>query len=136
MTEQAHVIRIDGERAVLRCFDNQGCKSCGSAFCNVKARTYEALISPGLQVNERDRVEVYVPPAGAVWAGFLVLILPLIGFLLGYGITGSVSSEPLRVLAGLGGMALAFGGVYLLSRNRSQPQPRITAVVSSTVPVK
>lgn len=136
MTEQAHVIKIDGERAVLRCFDNQGCKSCGSAFCNVQARTYEALISPGLQVHERDRVEVYVPPAGAVWAGFLVLILPLIGFLVGYFIAGTETSEPLRVLAGGGVMALAFGGVYLLSKRREQPQPRITAVVSSTAPVR
>lgn len=136
MTEQAHVIRIDGERAVLRCFDNQGCKSCGSAFCNVKARTYEAAIGAGLEVHEHDRVEVYVPPAGAVWAGFLVLILPLLGFLLGYFIAGTSTSEPLRVLAGAAVMALAFSGVYLLSKRREQPHPRITAVLSPTAPVK
>ncbi len=136
MTEQAEVIRVDGATALLKCSDHQGCTKCGSAFCTVTARTYHAAIDPGIKIHEHDRVEVFVPPTGAVWAGFLVLIVPLLGFLVGYLVAGRSVSEPLRVLAGVAVMGLTFAAVYLFGKKRSQPWPRIVSVIRPSVPAR
>lgn len=129
MTEQATVVRADGHLALVRCADHQGCKSCGSAFCRIRERSYEAEIEPGIEVKPSDTVTVEVSPAGAIRAGFVVLILPLLAFVAAYFLAGSLQSEPLRVLAGTIGMAATFLVVYLSGKRRTPERPRIVSVI-------
>ena len=129
MTERARITAIDGGVATLECFEHQGCSKCGAAFCNVQARTYQATIPGGATVHVGDHVEVYVAPARAVGAAFSVLILPLILFAAGYIAFGFTESEPLRVAAGFGGLALGLLGVVVVSRRRRPALPQITAVL-------
>lgn len=128
MTEKARVIDIDGSKATVECYDHQGCGSCSSAFCNVKSRTYQASIPNGLDVNNGDSVVVHLPPSKAIYAGFLVLILPLVLFLIGYVIAAPLESEALRLLVGLGGLAVGFLGVLLMSRIRPPQLPQIVGL--------
>jgi sigma-E factor negative regulatory protein RseC len=138
MTERARVISVGVDSVTLECFDHQGCASCGSAFCNVKARTYDAVVDAGLDVHTGDQVEVFVPPARAIAAGFAVLIFPLILFLAGYLLARPLETEPLRVAAGLGGLIAGFAIVYLVSRKRRKELPRVVRVYKGPelIPVK
>jgi len=128
VTERATIIAIDGSEATLQCFEHQGCAKCGSAFCNVNARTYRATISAGLDAHVGDQADVFVPPAKAVAAGFSVLILPLVLFIGGYFALQSTGSEPLQVLGGFAGLAAGFALLWLRARNRPQELPRVVAI--------
>lgn len=128
MTERARVIEVRDRIVTLQCFEHQGCSNCGSVFCNVKARTYDATLSDGIQVKPGDQVEVFVPPGRAIVAGFAVLIFPLLLFLAGYLAFGFLDSEPVRVGAGLGGMTAGFGIVYLAGRGRKKELPAVVRV--------
>lgn len=131
MTEKATVITSDGVTALLGCsIDSQTCKSCaGSPFCNVRERTYEAVIDPGVSVSEGDPVRVYLPPGKTILAGFMVLILPLILFLLFFTAAGrffGVAGEGLKALFGVFGLGLGFLISFLFSRvTRKKNMPRI-----------
>jgi positive regulator of sigma E activity len=128
VTERAQVLAVHDGSATLQCFDHQGCKNCGSAFCNVKARTYEATVDTSMGLKPGDQVEVYVPPAQAIAAGFAVLIFPLLLFLAGYFALGFLDSEAAQVGAGMAGLALGFAIVYLAGRGRKKDLPRIVRV--------
>lgn len=138
MTERARVIEVHKGSATLECFDHQGCASCGSAFCNVKARTYAATVGEGLEVRPGDQVEVFVPPARAIVAGFAVLIFPLLLFIAAYLAFGFLDSEPARVGTGLAGLAAGFGIVYLAGRGRRKELPTVVRVYhgAELLPVK
>ena len=128
MTERARVLAVHENHATLQCFEHQGCAKCGSVFCNVKARTYEATVDQEIRVQPGDQVEVFVPPGRAIVAGFAVLIFPLLLFLAGYLAFGYTNSEPVRVGAGLAGLALGFLIVYLAGRGRNRELPRVVRV--------
>jgi positive regulator of sigma E activity len=90
--------------------------------------TRSLLLAPG------DRVEYLVAPGKAVKAGFLVLIVPILAFLLLYVLTGVLwrqANEIARVLAGTAGIALAYLTIFAL-KNRIREFPEITRVVSSS----
>ena len=133
MTETARVIRIEGSTATLSCAEHQGCDKCGSAFCNIKARTYRASLPDDIVVEEGDQVDVFVPPASAIAAGFRVLILPLILFVAAYLALSATGSEPLRVAGGIAGLALGFGFVAIQTRHRPPDLPRIVRIHSADV---
>ena len=113
--ETAKVKSLHDDRAVLVCGDTESCKSCGGkAFCSVKERTYEAVIDPGLDINIGDTVQVHLPGGQTVFSAFLVMIVPLLLFMLGFWIAGrffGVESEGLRALIGL----ICLGGGFLIS---------------------
>ena len=136
MTEKARVIDIDGSKATVECYEHQGCGSCSSAFCNPKARTYQASLPEDVEINNGDPVVVHLPPSKAIYAGFLVLIFPLILFLVGYVIAEPLESEALRLLVGLGGLAVGFLGVLLMSRIRPPQLPQIVGLDDSPIIAK
>lgn len=134
MIERARVHSIDGDRVVLFCATTGGCKSCSSAFCTTRQRTFTAENTKQLDLKADDEVEVYVHPGKAVLAGFMVLIFPLVMFILGFEVAGrflGMVSEAAR--AGVGALALAggFGGVFLYNRGRgARAMPQILRRVS------
>ena len=130
MTERARIIEIRGTTAKVECFDTDSCDSCSSAFCSTTARTYRAAIDPDVPASIGDQVEVHVPPSRAIGAGFLVLFFPLLVFVAAYLAFGFLDNEAAQVGAGLGGLVLGFGLVYLFGKNRQHDLPRITRVLS------
>ncbi|MBA7683185.1 hypothetical protein ES703_91545 [subsurface metagenome] len=80
-----------------------------------------------------DPVEVYISPVKAVKAAFLLLILPLLLFFPFYYICGIIwkaAGEPVKVLAGLGGVACGFLVNLILKRSvKEQEMPEIARVV-------
>ena len=132
MTERANVLEVNGREAVLQCFDDPGCDSCSSMFCSVQTRTIQATIDEGIEIKTGDCVDVFVPPSGAIRTGFFVLIFPLIMFAAAYLAFGFVQTEVLRVFAGLGGLVLGFGLVFLFGKRDKPEMPRIVRVLPSS----
>ena len=129
MKEISTVMAVSGHTATLGC-TSEGCSSCaGNSFCNVKAQTYEAKIPKGLKLVPGEVVEVYLPPGKTILSGFMVLIVPLIMFLVGFVVTGFVmpeSTEGVRAIGGFAGLIIGFGIGYLFGRiNRLSYMPQI-----------
>lgn len=121
MIEKARVISIDGDRVTLACPDADTCKACSSSFCSTKQRRFSAENTNHLELRPDDEVEVFVHPGKAVLAGFMVLILPLLLFILGFDLAGRVLgivSEAGRAGVGALSLAVGFGAVYLYNRGR------------------
>jgi positive regulator of sigma E activity len=83
-------------------------------------------------------VEVFVHPGKAIWAGFTVLMLPLIlfagGYFLGERLLGA-GNEVLGVVVGLGGLALGFALSYLYHRmRRGKDMPEIVGLARAGGP--
>ena len=137
MTETATVLKNNGSTVLLGCgIDSETCKSCaGSAFCNVRERTYEAVLDAGITVQPGDTVRVYLPPGKTILAGFMVLIVPLILFLLFYFAAErflAVEGEGQKALAGVCGLFLGFLMSYLLNRRKhTKNMPRIIGKTDS-----
>lgn len=129
MTERAYVLKINGNEALLQGSDEPGCDSCSSAFCNIQTRQFTAIIDPEVKPTVGDRVDVFVPPSGAIRTGFFVLIFPLILFAVAYLAFGFVQAEYVRVLSGVGGLVLGFGIVFLFAKRDKPEMPRIVRVL-------
>jgi positive regulator of sigma E activity len=133
MVEQAIVSRVEASKASIVLCPTDHCSSCHT--CGLLGgrtpRVIDALNSAGLQIKAGDIVEVYTSPSRAVGAAFQVLILPLLLFLAGYSGSGAlgITSEPVRVLAGAGGLALGFLTASLGGKNEDN-LPRIVSVVA------
>jgi positive regulator of sigma E activity len=142
MTEVGIVRKIEGRLVWVAGADRedaQGCASCGSqdscGSCGErseghvgldlfgsrsKERLFTVRNSEALRLRAGDRVEYYVSTGKAVKAGFLVLVLPVLSFLLFYGLASLVrphSGEGLKVLSGVAGLAVAFLLNLALSRH-------------------
>ncbi len=134
MIEEAVVVRAEGERVVLAC-QSQGCKSCSSFFCRGGTnREFEAKNPKGLPLKRADQVQFYVDPKGAIAAGFMVLVMPLLTFALAYFLVGLLNpggSEQLKVLSGLGGLGGGFAVAYFFGR-RDNRYPVVVAAPGET----
>jgi positive regulator of sigma E activity len=137
MTEIATVLKIEGGTVTVSCAPSQSCAKCGSALCGErKDLIFPAKNKNSLELSAGDEVEIYLAPARAIAAGFVVLIVPLLLFAAGYAgaaLAWPSSVEGLRVLAGLAGLGLGFLGVFLLGRVR-QEMPDVTRKLSSGSP--
>ncbi len=102
---------IDGSRVLCTC-STSACKSCsGSGFCNIKIREIEVRNPRNLEVHPGDTIEIYLPPGKTIFAGFLVMIFPLLLFGLFFMLTGRIfpgTGEGIRVLAGVAGITAGF----------------------------
>jgi positive regulator of sigma E activity len=151
MTEVGIVRKIDGPLVWVAEVDPKGCASCGSngscAGCDERSEGHVALAlfgtpskerlltvrnSEGLSLQTGDKVEYYVAAGKAIKAGFLVLVLPVLCFLLFYGLAAFTfphSGEGLRVLAGVAGLAVAFLVNLALRRRSGVDYPEIQRVL-------
>jgi sigma-E factor negative regulatory protein RseC len=75
-------------------------------------------------------VEIFLPPGRTIFAGFSVLIFPLLTFIAGFAAGGILipeSGEGLRALFGLAGLGLGFLLSYLYNRSaKSRNFPVLT----------
>lgn len=150
MIEAGIIRKIEGELvwvAGVGPAQGQGCASCGlqadCAGCEERpgahaplelftSRRRERLLpvrnAEALALRPGDTVEYELSETQAIRAGFLVLVLPVLSFLLFYGLLALAaprSGEGLRALAGVVGLALAFLLNLLLRRgDRSYPVVR------------
>ncbi len=92
--------------------------ACG-AFVQSSPQILRAGNPRGISLRPGDVVEVGFAPGKAVRAGFMVLILPLLLFLAAFAAAGAlgVQGDPLKVLAGVGGLAIGFGIAWLRGRS-------------------
>jgi positive regulator of sigma E activity len=129
MTERATVRRVSDREVTLEMGSLAACGGCSACglFGPRRPQTLRAANNRGLDLQPGDIVEVGFSGGKAVRAGFLVLILPLILFLGAFAAVGSlgVTSEPLKVLAGLLGLAAGLGLAFLRGRSHAD-LPEVT----------
>jgi sigma-E factor negative regulatory protein RseC len=132
LTERAIIREIHDDHVICGC-STSACKSCGgNSFCNIKAREIEAKLPSNLRASVGDTVEIFLPPGKTILAGFMVMILPLLLFALGFFLLGlglPESGEGVRVLGGLAGLTLGFAISWLYARlTKTRDLPLITGI--------
>ena len=132
MTEQAKIKAIHDDRVICGC-STSACNSCGgNSFCNIKEREIEARLPANIRASVGDTVEIFLPPGKTILAGFMVMILPLLLFALGFFLLGlgfPESGEGARVLGGLAGLFLGFGISWLYARlTKARDIPLVTGI--------
>ncbi len=135
MLEQVTVEKIDAEGVHVGC-DASACGSCkGSFFCNNKHKTFIATNPNRVVVHAGDTVELYLHPGKTIFGSFLTLIFPLILFPAGYYLAGLLMHDPsevVRMLVGVGGIAIGFLIAWLFFRKRQESYtPQIVRVVQA-----
>lgn len=95
-------------------------------FWHVKERSFPVVNPDGQAVNKGDFIEVSVETGLTIGAAFLVFIVPLLLFILAYGVGGLfIESEGLRVALGLAGLGVGLvlpAGINLLKKEKSFPR--------------
>ena len=135
MTEQGKIKTIKGDEIILSCSSlNGGCKKCSaSSFCSTSGNEFSALNDNKIDLKSGDTVEIYLPPGQTIFAGFMVLIFPLLSFILFFAVGSWIfnSSEGTGVLFGISGLAAGFGITYLYNKMSKQKNtPRITRLIT------
>lgn len=134
MMETGIVRKIERDIVTVECAATPACEGCTICASSEGGRTLEAINRSGEALREGDRVEVRVMASATVQASFLVLILPLALFVLGYFAmqkASPASSEALRVVAGLAGLGAGVG-LNFLFRGRHRDLPEVVAVRAET----
>ena len=136
MRERVLVKQVDGDRIICSC-STSACHTCpGNSFCNIKVREIEAQNRAGKPVEIGDSVEIHLPPGKTIFAGFMVMILPLILFGVFFSLVGMIlprSGEGVRVLAGIAGLFAGFGASWLYSMaTNSRNLPEVVRVLGKT----
>ncbi len=137
MTERGTVVRVTGERAGVR-LGGVACASCGGCSGQQREHIVLAQNRTAGALREGDEVEITVPTGEAVLSGFLVLVLPLLLFVPFYflpQVLGLTVREEIRVLCGIGGVAIGFL-LNLLApwRKKAQALPEIVRRIDRDAP--
>ncbi len=123
MREIGIVTKIEGDRVLVECKPSAACHSCKGELCAVKNRSIPVKNIHHLSVQVGDRVQIFVPPAQALTAGFQVFGVPLLLFVVFYLSVGYVfpnTSEGARIGLGVGGLVLGFLGMFLWGKRSAQ----------------
>ncbi|MFA5570821.1 MAG: SoxR reducing system RseC family protein [Sphaerochaetaceae bacterium] len=134
MVELASVISIESDGSVTVSCQTQTCQNCSAgAFCGSQGKTFSARNTADGHIGIGDTVELYLPPGKTIMAGFVTLLVPILLFPVGYYITSlfhTSPSEMMRVVYGIGGIALGFLISRLFSkRNEHEYTPVITKII-------
>lgn len=131
MRETATIVEIKEDRktVVLRCQEQEACKSCSSMFCKANERTFTAENSKGFDLKKGDVVTIFLPAGKTIQASFLLLIAPLIlffvFFILSERIFG-IETEIVKIGIGLAGLSVGFLVSYFITKNtKSSSLPQI-----------
>jgi positive regulator of sigma E activity len=139
MIERATVQRVSDREVTLEIGSLAacgGCSACGM-FGQRKPQTLRAANRRGLTLHQGDVVEVAFDSGKAVRAAFLLLIVPLFLFLGAFAGAGALgaTSEPLKALAGLGGLSVGLALAWLRGRSAAElPEVVRLAPLGSTAP--
>lgn len=135
MTEQGKITDINGEEIILSCSSlSGGCKSCsGNSFCSTNGKVFSAFNGENISLKSGDTVEIYLPPGQTIFAGFMVLIFPLLSFIVFY-VAGSRlfnGNEGMGVLSGILGLAAGFYITYWYNKiSKQKNTPQITRLIN------
>lgn len=140
LTASGQVVRIDGDWAWVQTQRESGCHSCQSqGSCSTgtlsrwlaQATDQQVRVAsiPGLRVGQR--VELRLAGDRLVWQAFLAYGMPLIGLLVGGGLSAYAwpdTGEFVIILGSLLGMGLAWWGV---SKYYQPSIPKIHRILAS-----
>ena len=134
MEEIGKVIKEENGIAVVEitrksaCGEN--CASCG-AHCADRAHTAEAINEIGAVCG--DTVRVILPGKKLLSAAFLVYILPLFAFLLGYLVSEAASADELyKIISGFLAMCICFAILKIYDgKMKKKYMPRIISLANS-----
>ena len=139
MYERASVVTVNADDTVTVMCTTEACSNCqAGAFCSTKGKTFTAHNDTGIPLHTGDTVELYLPPGKTIIAGFIALLVPILLFPVGYYLPSLVShdiAEWVRIIAGIGGIALGFGISRTFSRLKSREYtPQITRILEPQGP--
>ena len=131
MKEVGRVNTIDGDQISLTCGTDAACEGCAAgALCKTKGRDIIALNRQHLDLAPGDHVEIFLPPGRTIFAGFSVLIFPLLTFIAAFVVTSALlpeSTEGTRALFGVLGLGIGFLLSYLYNHTaKTRNYPVIT----------
>jgi len=139
--EQAKVISIEGDHAIVEINRQSGCQSCElSGACGTGSlgrllghRQKPIAVPNRLKLKSGDKVLLRLPEQSLLISGFMVYLLPLI-FLFGFAMLTEVlfnSQDWLNVVSALVGLFSGFRlSSRLLSKNLSQKlEPQVDRLI-------
>ena len=137
MYEQATVLAVKNNNTIEVSCKTEACANChAGAFCSTKGKTFVARNATERALHSGDLVELYLPPGKTIFAGFIALLVPILLFPVGYYIPSlfnPATGEGLRVITGIGGIAVGFLISRLFSKSRSNEYtPEITKVIEDS----
>ena len=111
MLEEGEVVKVEGKRVVISLPASSHCERCGICGSGADSRrTLEVTKKEKLSVG--DKVEIYIPEGIICRVGFLLFILPLLGFIGGYGVLWLLIGS--EVIAATGGGVVFFLVLYAI----------------------
>ncbi len=135
MYEIAQVVSIQDNHHISVTCSSSACQSCqAGALCSTKGKTFIAQNGTEGELHIGDSVELYLPPAKTLLAGFITLMVPILLFPAGYYIGKallSASPEIVHIGFGVAGIAAGFLFSRIFSRIKgNQYKPEITRVIT------
>ena len=129
------IVGVDAAAACPRCAAGRGCGA-GILVGSGARRHVEAVVRPGLELQEGDLVEIELAPDDLLRAALIVYGLPLAGALLGVAIAYALGAKDIAaVTAALAGLVAGL----LLGRSRLRQKrclsrfvPRISKPLAGT----
>jgi sigma-E factor negative regulatory protein RseC len=103
---KTHIIEVSCPRNV--------CENCsGDMFCNVKGKTFEAVVPSEFEsIKVGDKAQLFLPPKRTISSTFITLMVPLLCFPLFY-LVFPFENILLHFLMGVVGIVAGFIGVAL-----------------------
>lgn len=131
MYGQGRITSLEKNIATITCGAKADmCKKCGSSFCAVKIKKFNAVNSQNLDIANGDMVEIFIPPAKAIGYSFFVLIFPLLMFIAGYFLSAPLfgaSTDNMKALYGTVSLFIGFATVFIYSLKwKNSTLPTIT----------
>jgi len=135
MVEQGKITDINGEEIILSCSSlSGGCQKCkASSFCSTDGKIFSALNGKNIDLKSGDTVEIFLPTGRTVFAGFMVLIFPLLSFIVFFAAGSWLfnGSEGLGVLSGVLGLVVGFGITFQYNKiSKQKNTPQITKLIN------
>ncbi len=120
MLEIGKVAKIEEDKAVVNLSAGGYCDKCRICLFDDKGqRTLRADNKMGAKIG--DRVEVFIPDGMISRSSFLIFILPIITFLIGYSFAWFFShSDVLSVISGAVTFVLTFYALFIYEKKLSQ----------------
>jgi len=116
MIEEGEVTKVEKEKVIISFPASEHCQKCGICWSAANGRrTLE--IPRDKKVKVGDKVEVFIPEGVVSRISFLLFILPLLGFILGYVLLKKLTSS--EVVSGVGagiGFFLILYGTWLYEK--------------------
>ncbi len=135
MYEIAQVVSIKDKNHISVTCSSSACQSCSAgALCSTKGKTFIAKDTSDSDLHIGDTVELFLPPAKTILAGFITLMVPILLFPVGYYIGKALfaqSQEIVHIGIGILGIALGFLISRIFSRTQgAQYKPTITRIIT------